>query len=185
MSMNEIKNVVLDDNNPILRKHSLDLDVDNIQPNEKKLIDLMVKYIDISYNNKAVKYGINPGIAIASNQVGLLKKVIYIHFKYNENEYKYLLANPKIVSHSLGICYLSDGEGCLSVKVKHYGIVPRYQKIVVNAYDLINKKQIIINAENLLSICLQHEIDHLSGIIYYDHINKNNPNYVKSEWIKI
>ncbi|MBP5256915.1 MAG: peptide deformylase [Mycoplasma sp.] len=183
--MDEIKNIVLDDKNPILRKHSLDLNVNNIQPNEKKLIDSMVKYIDISYNNEADKYSINPGIAIASNQVGLLKKVIYVHFKCNENEYKYLLANPKIVSHSFGICYLSDGEGCLSVKDKHYGIVPRYQKIVVDAYDLINKKQITINAENLLSICLQHEIDHLLGIIYYDHINKDNPNYVKSEWIKI
>ncbi len=183
--MKDIKNIILCDKNLMLRKHSLDLNVNDIKPEEQNLIDQMVKYIDISYNNEANKYGISSGIAIASNQVGLLKKVIYIHFKFNENEYKYLLANPKIISHSYGICYLSNGEGCLSVIDKHEGIVPRYQKVIVNAYDLINKKTITINAEGLLSICLQHEIDHLSGILYYDHINKENPNYAKPEWVKL
>lgn len=183
--MNDIKNVILNDKNPLLRERSSNLDVNNIKPEEQKLIDLMIKYIDIAYNDEAEKYGINSGIAIAGNQVGLLKKVIYIHFEFNQVEYKYLLANPKIVSHSYGICYLSDGEGCLSVLKKHHGIVPRYQKIIVEAFDLINKKQIKINAECLLSVCLQHEIDHLSGILYYDHINKANPDFVKPEWIKL
>ena len=179
--MKDIKNIILCDKNLMLRKHSLDLNVNDIKQEEQNLIDQMVKYIDISYNNEANKYGISSGIAIASNQVGLLKKVIYIHFKFNEIEYKYLLANPKIISHSYGICYLSDGEGCLSVFKKHHGIVPRYQKIIVEAFDLINKKPIKINAESLLSVCLQHEIDHLSGTLYYDHINKQNPNFVKPE----
>ena len=179
--MNDIKNVILSDKNPLLRQYSSDLDVNNIKPEEQKLIDLMVKYIDITYNNEAEKYGINSGIAIAGNQVGLLKKVIYIHFEFNNVEYKYLLANPDIISHSYGMCYLSDGEGCLSVLQKHHGIVPRYQKIIVKAFDLINKKMIKINAENLFSICLQHEIDHLSGVLYYDHINKENPDFVKPE----
>ena len=183
--MSDIKNVILSDKNPLLRKHSSDLDVNNIKPEEQELIDLMVKYINISYNDEAEKYGVNSGIAIAGNQVGLLKKIIYVHFEFNKVEYKYLLANPKIVSHSYGICYLSDGEGCLSVFKKHHGIVPRYHKIIVEAFDLIDKKPIKINAEGLLSVCLQHEIDHLSGILYYDHIDKQNPDFVEPEWIKL
>ena len=183
--MIELKNIILSDKDPMLRKHSTDLDVNNIKPEEQYLIDMMVKYIDACYNDEAEKYGIEPGIALASNQVGLFKKVVYVHFKIKETEYKYLIANPKITAYSYAIGYLSDGEGCLSVKNKHEGIVPRRGRIIVKAYDLINKKEITIDASGMLSICLQHEIDHLSGILYYDHINKEDPMFTKPEWIKI
>ena len=183
--MIELEKIILSDKNPILRKHSADLDVNNIKPEEQCLIDMMVKYIDAYYNGEAEKYNIKPGIAIASNQVGLLKKVIYVHFKVNETEYKYLIANPKITSCSYAIAYLADGEGCLSVDNQHKGIIPRRGRIIVEAYDLINKKDITIDASGFLAICLQHEIDHLSGILYYDHINKENPMFTKQEWIKI
>jgi peptide deformylase len=92
-----------------------------------------------------------------------------------------LLANPKIKSYSQSKCFLSGGEGCLSVKKKHDGIVPRRSKVIVEAYDLINNKQIEIIAEDFLAINLQHEIDHLNGILYYDHINKSNPYFVDEE----
>ena len=183
--MIELKNIILSDKDPMLRKHSTDLDVNNIKPEEQYLIDMMVKYIDACYNDEAEKYGIEPGIALASNQVGLFKKVVYVHFKIKETEYKYLIANPKITAYSYAIGYLSDGEGCLSVKNKHEGVVPRHLRIIVKAYDLINKKEITIDASGMLSICLQHEIDHLSGILYYDHINKEDPMFTKPEWIKI
>ena len=123
--MIELKNIILSDKDPMLRKHSTDLDVNNIKPEEQYLIDMMVKYIDACYNDEAEKYGIKPGIAVASNQVGLFKKVVYVHFKINDKEHKYLIANPKITAYSYAIGYLSDGEGCLSVKNKHEGIVPR------------------------------------------------------------
>lgn len=171
------KNLILSDTDKVLREKSLDLDVNNISEQEQYLIDQMQLYIDICYRNESNKYNIRDGIAVASNQVGLLKKVIYIHLNINNKEYKYLLANPKIVSYSLGKIALAEGEACLSVNDDHIGYVPRYARIIVQAYDLINKKDIKINATGLLSICLQHEIDHLSGILYYDHINKVNPMY--------
>ncbi len=183
--MDNIKQYLLDDSNVILRQPSQDLDINNISDNEQKLINIMVKYIDCCYLGKAKECGIKEGIAIASNQVGLLKKVIYIHFNHLDKEYKYLLANPKIIQYSLQKVFLSSGEGCLSVKEKHAGYVPRYSKITVHAYDLLNKKEISIDASDLLSICLQHEIDHLSGKLYYDKINKIDPFYFEQEWIRI
>ena len=183
--MIELKKIILSDKDPMLRKHSTDLDVNNIKPEEQDLIDLMVKYIDACYNDEAEKYGIKSGIAVASNQVGLFKKVVYVHFKINDKEHKYLIANPKITAYSYAIGYLSDGEGCLSVENKHEGIVPRHLRIIVEAYDLINKKDIAIDASGMLAICLQHEIDHLSGILYYDHINKEDPMFTKPDWIEI
>ena len=183
--MKDIRETILSDKDPLLRNHSTDLDVNNIKPEEQELIDSMVRYIDTCYNGEADKYGIKAGIAVASNQVGLFKKVVYVHFNINDKEYKYLLANPKITARSYAICYLSGGEGCLSVKDKHEGIVPRNVRIIVEAYDLINKKDITIDAVGMLAICLQHEIDHLSGILYYDHINKENPMFTKPDWIEI
>jgi peptide deformylase len=77
--------------------------------------------------------------------------------------------------------YIGSGEGCLSVEDDKKGIVKRRNKIIVSAYDLLNHKPTIIEAEGILSICLQHEIDHLSGILYYDHINKDHPETISPD----
>lgn len=175
------KHLILPDTDQHLRKQAIDLDVDHISTNDQELIDQMVLYIDICFKNEADKYGITPGIAIAGNQVGLLKKVIYLHFMNDNQEVKYLLANPKITAYSYVMVYLQTGEGCLSVNDDHNGYVPRYARIIVDAYDLINHKPITIDASGYLAICLQHEIDHLSGILFYDHINKDNPYATKKE----
>jgi peptide deformylase len=137
----------------------------------------MVEYIDEAFDGSNDE--INPGIAIAAPQVGLLKKVIYVHFlDNNEIEHKYLLANPKIVAESKAISYIPHGEGCLSVPSHHNGIVKRRNKVQIKAFDLVEKKNITINASGMLSICLQHEIDHLYGILYYDRINKEDKNFI-------
>ncbi len=179
------KNLILSDKDKRLRCHCLPLDVKNISPIEDKLIKQMQQYIDICYADQADEYGITSGIAVAGPQVGLMKQVIYIHFHDGEHEYQYLLANPVIKAKSVAISYIGIGEGCLSVKDKVEGITPRHARIIVHAYDLINHQDITIDASGLLSICLQHEIDHLSGVLYYDHINQQNPYMTKPEWIKI
>ena len=71
--------------------------------------------------------------------------------------------------------YLDSGEGCLSVKDEHPGHVFRHARIKVRGYDLIQDKNVVISAEGYFAIALQHEIDHLSGILFYDRIDKNNP----------
>ena len=54
-------------------------------------------------------------------------------------------------------------------------ILVRHARIKVRGYDLIQDKNITISAEGYFAICLQHEIDHLSGTLFYDHIDANNP----------
>ncbi|ASJ89466.1 MAG: peptide deformylase [Candidatus Malacoplasma girerdii] len=195
--MNKLASLVLLDTDIRLRQKSTNLDINNITKEEWNLIQAMQEYIDVCYRDEYEQNNITPGIAIAAPQVGLNKKVIYIHFNENEIEHKYLISNPKeiehkylianpvIVSKSVAKAYLGCGEGCLSVKNKHDGFVPRYNRIIVEAYDLINKQPITIDATGILAICLQHEIDHLDGKLYYDHINKENPFYTENNWIKI
>ena len=71
--------------------------------------------------------------------------------------------------------YLENGEGCLSVKDEHPGHVFRHARIKVRGYDLIQDKNVTISAEGYFAIALQHEIDHLSGILFYDRIDENDP----------
>jgi peptide deformylase len=128
---------------------------------------LAIKKMQIYIDSTSKK--IKNGIAIAAIQIGYDKQIIYIHF----NDYKYLIANPKIVSKSFSKSYLKKSEGCLSVDSDIKGIVPRYEFITVNALDLLNdltgSTTIKIKADGILSICLQHEIDHLNGVLYYDN----------------
>lgn len=171
------------DSDPLLRQKCQE--VTKLDENDILIISKMVSYIDACYDNKDKKYKIKPGIAVAAPQMGLLKKIIYVHFKEGDVENKYLLANPKIISQSMVFSYLSSGEGCLSVKQDIKGNVPRNYKIVVEGTDLFTGEKVSFSAVELLSICLQHEIDHLDGILYQDHINKKSPMHVDGKWLVI
>ena len=70
--------------------------------------------------------------------------------------------------------YVEGGEGCLSVNREIEGIVPRYARVTVEGYDRDGNK-ISVRAREELAIAFQHEIDHLNGILFYDHIDKKNP----------
>ena len=87
----------------------------------------------------------------------------------------YALANPKIVSYTPKQSYLKTGEACLSVPEDVKGYVPRHAKITVEGFDVLTNKDVKIVARGFLAICLQHELDHFDGVLYYDHINKEYP----------
>ena len=98
----------------------------------------------------------NNGIGLAAVQIGVLKRVVVIDI---ENEGKFVLINPKIVSFSENKTIMQ--EGCLSVPDGQYS-VERPERVVVEYTDLdgkVNK----IETGGLLSKCFQHEIDHLNG----------------------
>lgn len=166
------------DNEPVLRKNCEFVDVNNISQEDLNLMDKMVSYVDATFEGKAKKYRIVPGIAIAANQLGISKQIVYIHFYADGQEHKYMLMNPKIIQTSLQKTYVEVGEGCLSVNDEHKGVSVRYKRIKVEAYDYFNKKNIVINADGFLAICLQHEIDHLNGLLFYDRISNNLENAV-------
>lgn len=172
------------DNDQILRQ-KLSQIVLPLTKSDEQYLEKMISYIDASYNNESEKYNIKPGVAIAANQVGWDKRAIYIHTLVNEKEEKYLLFNPKIIAHSKSICFLNSGEGCLSVDKKHEGYIKRWYKIIVKGYDYINKSDFEKEFEGYISIVFQHEIDHLEGILYYDHINPQDKFFKMDDWIEI
>ena len=109
-----------------------------------------------------------PGIGLAAPQVGVAKRVIVIDVAdKGQPPHPYRMANPEIVwtSEERGVYE----EGCLSVP-EHYAEVERASKVRVRYLDEQNEIR-EIEAEGLLAVCLQHEIDHLGGTLFVDHLS--------------
>jgi len=132
----------------------------------------------------AEKYNLRSGVGLAAPQLGINKRLIAIHFEDKNGElYSYQLINPKIISHSVEKACLAGGEGCLSVDRLVEGYVVRYARVTVRAYD-IEGKEVKLRLKDYPAIVIQHEIDHLNGIMFYDHINEENP-YLLPENTKV
>ena len=170
---------ILDDKDPALRKKAESVSIPLSNKNEQ-ILKRIFKYVVDSHNEELQEtYQLLPASGLAAPQIGINKCLIAVFIEETIDdkiiETKLALANPKIISHSEQMSYLEDGEGCLSVKEPHEGYVPRRARITVEAYDLFQKRIVRIRAKGYLAIVLQHEIDHLSGILFYDRINKANP----------
>ena len=113
---------------------------------------------------------------MAAIQIGLLKRMFVIYYQTDEGPVEYQIVNPQILETSVKKCALEQGEGCLSVPNHHEGLVHRYYKIKMRAYEAIRGEEIILTAMGYDAVVLQHEYDHLDGIFYYDRINPKNPN---------
>src|SRR5699024_5148899 len=131
--------------------------------------------VNTQNTKKREEYGLRPGVGLAAPQIGLDKRVlaIYVEDEDGNAEYDYMLINPKVKSHSVTETYLPNGEGCLSVDEDIEGIVQRKKRIKVEA-QTIEGKTIEIKANGFLAVVLQHELDHLYGIMFYDHIDKDH-----------
>ena len=110
-----------------------------------------------------------PGVGLAAPQVGILKRVVVIDVtRDNEPKHPYKMINPVIVAHS-ETTDIHD-EGCLSVP-EQYAPVERYETVTVEYTDENGKKQ-TLSADGLLAICIQHELEHLDGKLFIDHLSK-------------
>jgi peptide deformylase len=110
------------------------------------------------------------GIGLAANQVGSLSRVLAIDVSQERNGKKALLmANPEIIWSEPEEIFLYN-EGCLSIP-GHYADVKRPKRIRMTYTDQHGKRQ-ELEAEDLLSQCIQHEIDHLNGVLFIDHLSK-------------
>ncbi|CQR47837.1 Peptide deformylase 2 [Paraliobacillus sp. PM-2] len=166
---------IVREGNPILEQTAKPVELP-IKDQDKDTLKEMLQYLKNSQDEKvAEKYHLRPGVGLAAPQIGLSKRMIAVHFEdFNGKQYSEGLINPKIVSHSVEKTFLSNGEGCLSVDREVPGYVPRYAKITVKATN-INGDPIKWRLRGYAAIVLQHEIDHLNGVMFYDHINKANP----------
>ena len=146
------------------------------------LMNDMVMYLRLSQDEEyASRNNIRAGMGLSAVQLGILKRFFVISYKKDDGTFdEFKVVNPKIVSNSEELVYVEEGEGCLSVNRYVEGIVPRYARVTMEGYDRDGNK-IQVRAREELAICFQHELDHLNGIMFFDHINPKNPYYGKDQ----
>jgi peptide deformylase len=122
-----------------------------------------------------------PGIGLAAIQVGEPKRVVVMDLaKKDEEKQPQVFVNPEVVkaSEEKNI----HEEGCLSIP-EYYEEVERPARVTVQYLDLDGKKH-EIDAAGLLATCLQHEIDHLNGVLFIDHLSKLKRDRVIKKYTK-
>ena len=141
---------------PILRKTS-----EPVEKIDKKIKNLMDDMLETMYAA--------PGIGLAAVQIGILKRIIVIDLsKEGEKKKPIFIVNPEIISQSSDL--VSYEEGCLSIP-NQFAEVERPNTCKIKFLDYEgNKKE--LEAEGLLATCIQHEIDHLNGILFIDYLSK-------------
>ena len=146
---------ILTEPNKVLR--AISKDVEKVHQTEQKLMDDM---LETMYNAN--------GIGLAAIQVGVPKRIIVIDLSKDKNKKPMYFVNPIIKNkHTEKSLY---EEGCLSVP-EQFAEIERPRKCEVEYLDYDGKKQ-LLKAEGLLATCIQHEMDHLEGILFIDYLSK-------------
>ncbi len=172
----EVPNIkIINESNKLLRKVSEEVTFP-LSSEDKKTIKDMMKYLELSQiEDISEKYNLRPGMGLAYIQLGLPKRIFVIAYLNEDDTFeRHIVINPKIISTSEELIYVGEGEGCLSVDRETTGIVPRHARITVKAQDL-NGEYYTVRVREDISVAFQHEIDHLNGIIFTDHIDPKNP----------
>ena len=166
---------ILDESNKILHEKSEDV-VFPLDSKTKKLIDDSLTYLEMSQIEEySEKYDLRPGMGLSFVQIGIKKRIFVISEELDDGKFRrYVVIKPKIISKSEELIYVGEGEGCLSVNREVEGIVPRYARITVAAFDE-HGNPFTIRVREDISVAFQHEIDHLNGILFVDKIDKKNP----------
>lgn len=169
---------IVREGHPALREKAAEVSFPLTKENEE-LAESMLTFLKNSQNDEiAEEYGLRAGVGIAAPQLAIAKRIIALlipgEYEDDPPALEQVMINPKIVSHSVESACLKDGEGCLSVDREVPGFVERYSRITVTYQDVTGetfKKRF----KGYESIVVQHEIDHLNGIMFYDHIEEDNP----------
>ena len=122
-----------------------------------------------------------PGIGLAGVQVGILKRLIVIDVsKDNEKKSPLFLINPEIISKSSNTSVYE--EGCLSLP-GYFAEIERPNECQIEYIDYHGKKK-EMKASGLLATCIQHEVDHLNGILFIDYLSKLKKDMIIKKLIK-
>lgn len=125
------------------------------------------KFIDRLY--ATVRDSMSLGVGIAAPQVGILKNVIWVQ-RFDKESFPFeVYLNPKIIKYSQNTQTVK--EGCLSIPNRADTLNSR-SAIIKIEYDTRNAEHITETIEGFTSVIFQHEIDHLNGILYLDHLQK-------------
>ena len=120
-----------------------------------------------------------PGIGLAASQVNVHQRLIVIDVTEEKNR-PLILINPKIIASDGEI---ESDEGCLSIP-GFYEPVVRSSQIQVEALDR-EGSEISIEADELLAICIQHEMDHLEGKLFVDYLSKTKRQLIRKRLLKL
>ena len=147
---------ILTEPDPFLRKKSLP--VKQVDDEIRSLMDDMLETMYAA-----------PGIGLAAVQIGVPKRVIVIDLsKDNKKKEPMYFVNPEIITKSNDDA--SYEEGCLSVP-NQFAEISRPDKCTVKFLDYRGEEK-ILKAEGLLATCIQHEMDHLEGVLFIDYLSK-------------
>ena len=156
---------------PILRKKT-----EAVTVFDKEIVTTVQSMLETMY--------ISSGIGLAAIQAGILKKIIVVDLKSGEEDESlrepHVFINPKVVKQS-GTTV--SEEGCLSV-IGFRCDIQRAENITIEYQDVSGEPQ-KMNAEEMMSICIQHEIDHLNGILFIDHLPLLKQKLVKKRLTKL
>lgn len=162
--------------NKVLREKSKPVSLP-LSKEDELLAKTMIYHVEDSIKPNST---FRPAVGVAAVQYGILKQMFYIYIEDEDGEiiFKDLLINPKIITKSDSKIALHQGEGCLSVNENDKnqdGYIKRSARIIVDAYSYFEKKEKRYDSTGYLAIVMQHELDHLDGKLFIDHIDKNNP----------
>ena len=155
-----IKKILTEPDSFLRQKSS---EVEKVTDETRKLMDDMLETMYAA-----------PGIGLAAIQIGVPKRVIVIDLSRDEKKNPLYFVNPKIIKKS--DTDSTYEEGCLSVPGQ-FAEVDRPDKCHISFLDYNGKKQ-ELKAEGLLATCIQHEMDHLEGILFIDYLSKLKKNLI-------
>ena len=159
---------IIKEPDPILRKKSQP--VDRVDENIQRLMNDM---LETMYQA--------PGIGLAAPQVGILKRVIVIDIAKDDEPKKPLyIVNPKIIWKSEEV--ITREEGCLSIP-GYFAEITRPAKCRIQYLDY-NGNEKEDEVDNLLSTCIQHEVDHCDGVLFIDYLSKLKKDMIIKKLIK-
>jgi peptide deformylase len=141
--------------------------VEKVDASIKKLVDDMFETMYLA-----------PGIGLAATQVNVHQQVIVIDISEEKNQ-PLCLINPEIIAEE---GTESCDEGCLSVP-EIYETVERSEKVTVKALDQ-NGDEYTLQADELLAVCIQHEMDHLKGKLFVDYLSPLKQQRIKKRLLK-
>ncbi len=151
----------------VLRKKALP--VENFTSETNKFIDEMIETMYAA-----------SGIGLAAPQVGESRRIIVIDSQWRDNGQPFIvLINPEIIEKE-GV--INSEEGCLSVP-KHLATIKRAENILVKGFDR-DQRPVEIECSGLLARVVQHEIDHLDGILFFDHLSSIKKEFFKRKYLK-
>ena len=152
---------ILTEPDPFLRQISQD--VEKVDDGIRELMDDMLETMYAA-----------PGIGLAAIQIGVPKRVIVIDLSKGDKKEPLYFVNPKIIVKSKN--NITYEEGCLSVPGQ-FAEVDRPDQCNISYLDYKGQKK-ELKAEGLLATCIQHEIDHLEGVLFIDYLSKMKKNFI-------